>query len=65
MKLQDSNSLLHKIKKKPKKILGTKAKKRQEKSIKRALVVKEKEEIKIEKSLERLNKKKHLKSIWE
>jgi hypothetical protein len=64
VKLQDSNSLLRKIKKKPK-TLGTKAKKRQEKGIKRALIVKEKEEIKIAKSFEKLNKKKHMKSIWE
>ncbi|CAB4391715.1 hypothetical protein RhiirA5_349828 [Rhizophagus irregularis] len=59
-----ADNLLHKIKKKPKP-LRAKAKKRREQGIKRALNIKEKEEIKIAKSLEKLNKKKRLKSIQE
>ncbi|RIA99642.1 hypothetical protein C1645_869848 [Glomus cerebriforme] len=60
----EADSLLHKIKKKPK-TLRAKAKKRREQGINRALVIKEKVEIKIAKSLEKLNKKKRLKSIRE
>ncbi|GBC03238.1 hypothetical protein RclHR1_05020015 [Rhizophagus clarus] len=59
-----ADNLLHKIKKKQK-TLRTKAKKRREQGIKRALIVKEKEEIKIAKSLEKLSKKKRLRSIQE
>ncbi|CAI2170232.1 10284_t:CDS:2 [Funneliformis geosporum] len=61
---QGADKLLHKIKNKQK-ILRTKAKKRQEKGIKRALIIREKVEVKIEKALDKLNKKRHLKSILE
>ncbi|CAG8473863.1 4730_t:CDS:2 [Funneliformis mosseae] len=61
---QGADNLLHKIKKKQK-ILRTKAKKRQEQGIKRALMIREKVEVKIEKALDKLSKKRHLKSIWE